>query len=182
MNLSESDKIFGLETGIKYGQNARVDELNDRALARFIPDSPLQPNINRRPIPTKYARFPIIDRVAEAHIPIRTYLDYSASSDFAPIQGNGPFSGFKVCDESNLRNQYFALQSSPQAAYIPSSSSDLYNVTMAQDSRPEPQPFLGLFDNYRMNPLATVRNADPKIGSDMFLNNTRVQLRGGELA
>ena len=182
MNLSESDKIYGLETGIQYGQNARVDELNERTLARFIPDSPLQPSINRRPIPTKYARFPIIDRVVEAHVPIRTYLDYSASSAFAPIQGNGPFSGFKVCDESNLRNQYFAIQSAPQSAYIPISSSELYKVTIAPESRPEPQPFLGLFDNYRMNPFAPVRNADPKIGSDTFLNNTRVQLRGGSLA
>ena len=81
-----------------------------------------------------------------------------------------------------MRNQYFALQAAPQAAYIPSSSSDLYKVTIAQDSRPEPQPFLGLFDDYRMNPFAPVRNADPKIGSDTFLNNTRVQLRGGALA
>jgi hypothetical protein len=182
MNLSESDKIYGLETGIQYGQNARVDELNERALARFVADTPLQPNIARRPIPTKYARFPIIDRVADAHVPIRSYLDYSTGSAFAPIQGNGPFSGFKVCDESNLRNQYFALQTAPQAAYIPSSSSELYKVTMAPNSRPEPQPFLGLFDDYRMNPFSTGRNVDPKIGSDTFLNNTRVQLRGGALA
>ena len=181
MNLSESDKIYGLETGIQYGQNARVDELNDRTFARFIPDSPLQPNIGRRPIPTKYARFPIIDRVAEAHVPIRPYLDYSVGSEFAPIQGNGPFSGFKVCDESNLRNQYFALQSSPEAVYIPNSSSDLYKVTMAPDSRPEPQPFLGLFDDYRINLFTPIRNSDPKIGGDTFLNNTRVQMRGGSL-
>ena len=96
MNLSESDKIYGLETGIQYGQNARVDELNDRTLARFVADTPLQPSIDRRPVPTKYARFPIIDRVSEAHVPLRSYLDYSATSAFAPIQGNGPFSGFKV--------------------------------------------------------------------------------------
>ena len=182
MNLSESDKIHGLETGICYGQNDRVDELNTRALARFATDVPLQPNLNRRPIPTKYARFPVIDRVAEAHVPIRSYLDYSAGSDFAPIQGNGPFSGFKVGVESDLRNQYFAIQSAPQATYIPSSSSDLYRVSMAAPSIQEPQPFLGLFDSYRMNPLAQVRNANPTIGADTFLNNTRVQLRGGALA
>lgn len=182
MNLSENDKIYGLEPGIKYGQNARVDELNDRTLARFATDAPLQPNLNRRPVPTKYARFPVIDRVAEAHIPIRTYSDFSSDSNFAPIQGKGPFSGFKVCDESNLRNQYFAIQSAPQAVYIPSSSSDLYKVTIAPDSRREPQPFLGLFDQYSMNPFAPIRNSDPKIGSDTFLNNTRIQLRGGSLA
>jgi hypothetical protein len=33
MNLSENNKIYGLETGVSYGQNARVDELNDRVLA-----------------------------------------------------------------------------------------------------------------------------------------------------
>jgi hypothetical protein len=182
MNLSESDKIYGLEPGIRYGQNDRVDELNTRTLERFVTDTPLQPNLNRRPVPTKYARFPVIDRVAEARVPIRSYLDYSAGSDFAPLQGNGPFSGFKVGIESDLRNQYFALQSAPQAAYIPSSSSDLYKVTMAAPSKSEHQPFLGLFDDYRMNPLAPVRNADPKIGGEMFLNNTRMQMRGGALA
>lgn len=182
MNLPESNKIFGLEEGIRYGQNARVDELNDRTFARFIPDSLLQPSLDRRPVPTKYARFPLIDRVKQAKVPIRSYLDYSTASDFAPIHGKGPFSGFKVADESDLRNQYFAIQSAPQAAYIPSSSSDLYNVKMAPNSRQEPQPFLGLFDNYRMDPFAPIRNADPKIGSDTFLNNTRVQLRGGVLS
>ena len=182
MNLSENNKIYGLEPGILYGQNERVDELNSRALARFSSDAPLQPNLSSRSVPTKYARFPLIDRVKQAKIPIHSYLDHSASTNFAPIQGQGPFSGFQVGIESDLRNQYFAIQSAPQATYIPSSSSDLYKVQVPTSSRQEVQPFLGLFDNYRMNPMAPIRNADPKIGSDTFLNNTRVQLRGGVLS
>ena len=181
MNLSESDKIYGLEQGIRYGQFERVDELNDRVLARFVTDAPLQPNLDRRPVPTKYSRFPLVDRVKESHVSIPSYLDHSTSATFAPIQCRGQFSGFKVTDESDLRNQYFALQSAPQAAYIPSSSSDLYKVEMAAPSRTEPQPFLGLFDRYQMDPFAQVRNADPRIGADMFSNNTRMQLRGGVL-
>ena len=182
MNLSENNKIYGLEPGIIYGQNARVDELNERALARFHCDMPLQPNIVCRPVPTKYSRFPLIDRTKQPNIPLRSYLDYSPSSNFAPIQGRGPFNGFQVGVESELRNQYFALQSAPQAAYIPTSSSDLYIPTMAKPSKEEPQPFLGLFDKYQMNPNAHIRNADSNIGSNTFLNNTRVQLRGGVLA
>jgi len=182
MNLSEDNKIYGLESGIIYGQNERVDELNERVLARFHCDIPLQPNIGTRPVPTKYSLFPLIDCIKQPNVPLRSYLDHSTSSNFAPIQGCGPFHGFQVGVESDLRNQYFAIQSAAQSAYIPSSSSDLYNVTMAKSSREEPQPFLGLFDKYKMDQHVQLRNVDPKIGSDTFLNNTRIQLRGGALA
>jgi hypothetical protein len=182
MNLSENNKIYGLEPGILYGQNERVDELNERALARFSVDTPLQPNLSSRSVPTKYARFPLIDRVKLSNVPIQSYLDHSVSTNFAPIQGQGPFTGYQVGIESDLRNQYFAIQSAPQATYIPSSSSDLYHVPVPTSSRQEVQPFLGLFDNYRMDPMAPIRNADPKIGANTFLNNTRVQLRGGVLS
>ena len=214
MELSGYDeKIYGLQSGILYGQNTRVDELNTRISSRFSADTPLQPNINVRPSSTKYARFPIIDfvrpfRIEDAQtnrsnpsisasekggeilndnldkVPLPRTLDYSVGSTFAPIQSNGPVIGFtsNINIESSLRNQYFALQKSPQASFIPSSTSDLYNTTIATPSVIEPQPYPLLFDRYQMNPFASVRNSDPKIGGDKFLNNTRIQLRGGVLA
>lgn len=178
-----NQSIHGLVPGILYGQNERVDELNSRILDRVRPDSILAPNFDVRPVPTKYARFPVIDRLTMPKVGIRQEADYSVDR-FAPIQSRGPVSGFMthVDDESGLRNQFFAIQSAPQAAFIPDSKSDLYEVSMAPNvSRQEQQPYSGLFDQYQMNVLAPTRNADPKIGSQMFRNNTRVQLRSGTL-
>ena len=183
MNLSEYNKpIHGLVPGVLYGQNDRVDELNDRMIDRIRADVPLQPNVDVRAVPTKYARFPIIDRITLPKVALQAPLDYSVSS-FAPTQSRGPVDGFfsEVNTESALRNQFFAIQSAPQATYIPDSKSDLYRVSMATPSKPEAQPYPALFEQYKMDVLAPVRNADPKVGSQRFMNNTRTQLRGGEL-
>jgi hypothetical protein len=187
MNLSESNKIQGLipETpGILYGQFERVDELNDRILGRFYPDMPLQPNLNVRPVPTKYSHFPVIDRIPFAKVPIVEAPYYSMETNFTPSNSRGPVDGYfsNVNVESNLRNQYFAIQrGAPQNEYIPSSQSDLYNVTLSDPSRSETQPYPGLFNNYRPDPVMKVSPLDSKIGADRFFNNTRVQLRGGQL-
>lgn len=169
--------------GIIYGQNERVDEINNRILSRFNCDVPLQANCDIRPVPTKYARFPVIDRVAQPKIGIKDRGDFRLEEQFAPVQSRGPVDGYfsQVNVESSLRNQFFAIQSSPQAAYIPSSDSDLYKVSMAKPSITEPQPYMGLFDRYQMDILAPVQNADPNIGHKTFMNDTRVQMRGGVL-
>jgi len=183
MNLSETNnKLYGVADGISYGQNARVDELNGRSLARFNTDIPLRPNIEFRSVPTKYARFPLIDRRTEAKVPIKQYPVYSTETSFSPMQSRGPVDGFDVASESVLRNQYFALQRAPQAEYIPDSTSDLYKTTVPNSSNPVDQPFPGLFDRYSLNTIAPIRNMDPKVGADTFLNNTRTQLRGGALS
>ena len=175
--------IHGVVEGILYGQHERVDELKSRILDRVRPDSVLAPNFDVRPISTKYARFPVIDRMTMPKVGIRAEPDYSVDR-FAPSQSRGPVSGFftHVDDESGLRNQFFAIQSAPQATYIPDSKSDLYNTTMPPNiSRREQQPYPKLFDRHQMNMFEPVRNADSKIGSQMFGNNTRMQLRGGAL-
>jgi len=187
MNLSESNKIQGLipETpGILYGQFERVDELNDRILGRFYPDIPLQPNLDVRPVPTKYSHFPVIDRIPMARVKITEAPYYSMGSNFTPSNTRGPVDGYfsNVNLESSLRNQFFALQrGAPQNVYIPSSQSDLYNVQMADPSITESQPYPGLFNEYRPDPTTKSSNLNAKIGADRFFNNTRVQLRGGEL-
>lgn len=187
MNLSESNKIQGIipETpGILYGQFERVDEINDRILGRFYPDMPLQPNLDVRPVPTKYSLFPVIDRIPFPKVPIVEAPYYSIGTNFTPSNSRGPVDGYfsNVNTESSLRNQYFALQrGAPQNEYIPSSQSDLYNVQLANPSRVETQPYPGLFNEYRPNPVLKPSNLDAKIGADRFFNNTRVQLRGGQL-
>ncbi len=187
MNLSEPNKIQGLipETpGILYGQFERVDELNERILGRFYPDMPLQPNIDVRSVPTKYAHFPVIDRIPIPNIPIFKAPYYSMETNFTPANCRGPIDGYlsNVNLESSLRNQFFALQrGAPQNEYIPSSQSDLYKVQMADPSKVDAQPYPGLFDRYHPGATMKPTKLAANIGSDRFFNNTRVQLRGGEL-
>jgi hypothetical protein len=175
--------IIPTPAGILYGQNARVDELNTRILSRFSCDTPLQANFDVRPVPTKYARFPVIDRITQPKIGIKDRGDFRVSDTFAPVQSRGPVDGYfsQVDKESTLRNQFFAIQAAPQSTYIPRSDSDLYKVKMPKPSVSEPQPHMGLFDRYQMDVLAPGRNIDPKIGHKTFMNDTRVQLRGGVL-
>lgn len=185
MNLTESGKIHGLIPeipGILYGQHERVDELNERILGRFSPDMPLQPNLDVRPVPTKYAHFPVIDRVTMAKVQYPIAPSYSQESNFTPSTSRGPVEGYfkNVNVESTLRNQYFAFQRGAiQNEYIPSSQSDLYKTTMPVPSRMDIQPHPGLFDRPVLT--TTIKRMDPKIGGDRFLNNTRTQLRGGSL-
>jgi len=187
MNLYESSKIQGIipETpGILYGQFERVDELNDRILGRFYPDMPLQPNLDVRPVSTKYSHFPVIDRIPISKVKITEAPYYSIESNFTPLNSRGPVDGYfsNVNVESSLRNQYFDLQrGAPQLEYIPSSQSDLYKVQIAKPSIKEAQPYPGLFNEYRPDSITSPSNLDVKIGANRFFNHTRVQLRGGEL-
>ena len=77
-----NQKIEGLipsgYAGVLIGQNERVEELNRRIVDRVSTDAPLQPNFDPRPVSTKYALFPVIDRrripkqAIEKYPPIRT--------------------------------------------------------------------------------------------------------------
>lgn len=183
MNISADDKILGVPEGILYGQNARVDELNDRILGRFIPSAPLQPNIDFRSVPTKYAHFPVIDRIALPKVSLNPPSDFSVQKTFLPTtDARAPVDGYfsQINTESALRNQYFALQRGDiQGVFIPSSNSDLYSVRMAVPSAQVEQTHPLLFDDaVSRGPFVNTKRVDPKIGSERFLNNTRTQLRG----
>ena len=164
--------------GIMYGQNERVDEINSRIYDRFRPDQPLQANLNVRPTSTKYSLFPIIDLRKQSSVELSPALDYSIEAGFVPPASRGPTVGYtdNVHIESQLRNQFFALQKgADQGVYIPSSNSDLYRISMAQPSNSEVQPYPELFSQPTFN---TNRTVDPSIGGDLLFNNTRAQLRG----
>ena len=174
-----TDKIYGIPTGISYGQNERVDELNTRILDRFHPDFPLQPNFDPRSVPTKYSHFPIIDMRTPAKENYKQYSAFSTQSNFVPLGRAGPIEGYlnNVETESMLRNQFFALQKgADQGVYVPSSQSELYNVKVVSNTREE-QPYPELFKNYNQGIYTADKNADPSIGSDRFNNHTRTQLR-----
>ena len=149
------------------------EEINERLYARNIPSSNLQPQFSMRPISTKYAFMPIVDRRAPSKVEKEIEPVYNISKTFNPGNAVAPWSGFasNISVESTLRNQYFALQNCQQSQYIPSSDSDLYKVQVTgQDIS---QPFPDLFKKPKF------KEFDPntcRIGSNTFNNNTRVQL------
>lgn len=177
-HINQASGVIGIPTGISYGQNERVDELNSRLFDRNHPDQSLKPNFDFRPVSTKYSHFPIIDRRAPNSVPYNNYHEYSTGKFFVPPVGaNGPVAGFtnNVNTESILRNQFFTIQrGADQGIYVPNSNSDLYRVNV--DSKPGPNPHPTLFDrptfSQDVNP-----NIVPGIGKDIFMNNTRTQLR-----
>jgi hypothetical protein len=181
MDLQLNDnKILGVPVGVYYGQNERVDELNDRIGSRYFPDSPLQPNFDPRSVQTKYSRFSIINRRKPMNEPVIPYLDYNHSINFNPGTHRAPPSGFinNIDTEIILRNQSFALQrGGEQGVYIPSSQSDLYNLRVPKGSQNEPQPHPDLFKKTHFNQMPHPNVQDTTIGRDRFFNHTRTQLR-----
>jgi hypothetical protein len=181
-NVTNANTILGLPDHLWTGQQERVDELNDRMTSRQFPDSPLQPNFDPRPVPTKYAHFPIINRRKHLNEPVIPYLDYHGSVNFNPGTHRAPPSGYmnSVETENRLRNQYFALQHGSQGTYVPSSNSDLYRTVVPGGSQNEAQPFTGLFERPTFDPSPHPNTINNNIGKDWLYNHTRVQLRGRE--
>lgn len=186
MNITEPNKLYGVPEGVYYGQFDRTGELNDRIGSRHFPDIHLQPNINFRPVPTKYAHFPIIDRRASATVPAKHYLDHNVEFNFNPGNDRGPVYGYinNVDKEMQLRNQYFALQKGgDKGTYIPSSTSDLYNSTVyVQKGQYENTGGTHslLFTRPDLNTPLHPNVANNSIGKDRFFNHTRTQLRGDD--
>lgn len=184
MNVNEhSYNMNEVPNGIiLYRDNDRVEELNQRIHGRVIPDSNviLNPNFDIRSVPTRNSlTFPIIDLKVSSKNSKKNF--YDIEENFAPIQTKGPFVNFvnNVDNESQLRNQFYALQRGVgQSVFIPSSNSDLYNNIVPKSSVNVEQPFRGLFERSRN--LMTTHNEfllNPNIGQDVFHNNTKVQLR-----
>ena len=59
-------------------------EISNRIAERNVPSRPLQPQFSQRPVSTKYALMPIIDRRAPATVPIHTEPTYSVGNVFNP--------------------------------------------------------------------------------------------------
>jgi hypothetical protein len=160
--------------GVYYGQFESQDTINNKLYERNLPTASLRPNMDARSVPTRNVLYPEYDQRTRN---TKTYLDYSLDKTFAPVQSNAPPGGFQVNTESNLRNQYFALQHGAiQGVYVPSSESDLYKNSVPTSTGPSPpQPFTHLFSFPRATteppPLAD------KIGTEVFNNCTKTQLR-----
>jgi hypothetical protein len=172
-------KMYGVVEGVYYGQQERVDEINDRYQERQFSDFPLEPNYSPRSISTKYARFPMMNGRKPAYEQRLSYPQHSSSVNFNPGTRSAPSSGFfsNVDVETILRNQTVALQKgADQGVYVPSANSDLYKVSIV--SRPSNQPNPLLFRHFQFNQTPHPNNENSVVGRDVFMNHTRTQLRG----
>ena len=171
--------MYGVPKGICYGQNERVDELNERIQSRQFPDKPLAPNFTGRPIMSKQTRFPIADRRAPFQEPIQPVPMHNVETNFSSATHRGPSATFfqNIDTESGLRSQTVAYQRNvPQGIYVPHSNSDLYKVSV--DFKPGPNPHPSLFSHSPVESAPREQNArNVNVGKDMFNNSTRTQLR-----
>jgi hypothetical protein len=183
-NINDAYAPFvGVHQGIQYGQEERVEELNDRISARVVADAPLAPNFDPRPVPTKYEIFPVLNaRRATSDASLASYSPFSVQQNFNPGNARAPPDAFlrNIDRESDLRNLGVALQhGADQGVYVPESSSDLYKITPVQGSQMNAQPHPRLFRGVELPAIhpAAARLEQSHIGKDRFFNNTRIQLR-----
>jgi hypothetical protein len=152
------------------------EETNTRIYDRNIPSQMLQPYIDVRPVMTKYSHFPIVDPRKSINVPLQQMPTYNVNKVFNPGNTTSPWSGFasNINKESELRNQIYALQKCSQATYVPNSNSDLYDYKFKSIKQNNPHELLFQNESFSgFNP-----NPDQKVvGSSMFMNNTRVQVR-----
>jgi len=165
----------GYIKAVYYGQNERVDELNTRLNDRTFPDAAMQPNFSPRPVQTKYTTFPMLNARSATIVPIDHQPEFT-TDNFYTGTSNAPNFVNNVDKESELRNQFFALQKSDQAVYVPDKNSDLYKVDVVY--RPSDQQYPDLFAKPQFDNIP--RPNLSSIGNDLFNNNTRTQLRNSK--
>lgn len=174
-----NDRLYGVVEGVTLQQDERVEDLNERIAARQFPDQPLEPNFSPRAVPTKYSLFPIVDRRKPPKEELVKYPEYNPYNNFNPGSRAAPGKGFfeNINTESVLRNQPFSKQNCSQNVYVPTTNSDLYNVSVI--SRPSEQPYPLLFEKPQLETALHPNVAESNIGRNMFFNSTRAQLRNG---
>jgi len=165
--------MYGVINGVEYKNIQEDNEFNDRLYERNIPSKQLQPVFSIRAVSTKQAIMPIFDERPTSRVPINVYPTFSTNEVFYPGEMEAPWVGYSnhINDESELRNQYFALQRADQAVYVPGSNSDLYNANIrGGDCKEHPLLFKDIqFEN------------DPTlIPTSGMHNHTRQQLKDGK--
>ena len=91
------------------------DTMNSEISNRFFPDIPLKPNINVRPVQTKYVLFPIVDGRLDGGMK-KQYLEHYVETNFAPVTDNGPV---------NLTNTHIDTSSELRGLNVPLHKGDL---------------------------------------------------------
>lgn len=173
-----NEKLSGVIDGLYFGQLDRLDELNHRIADRNRPDFSLAPNFDPRPVQTKYVLFPANDYRKPSSIPIQHEILYQPEINFYPGNSRGPPSTYftNIDIETELQNRNIALQhGASQGIYVPSSTSDLYNVHVVSSPSIQLHPELFRKQTYYTHIPESLEQS--KIGIDNFYNHTRTQLR-----
>jgi hypothetical protein len=178
MELQSANTVLGIPKGVLYKSDDRVEELNTRHTQRQFPDAPLEPNYDPRPISTKYSQFPVLNERKPIEHTRELFVTHTMNN-FNPGSHNGPSSGYRanVDVEMELRNQNHPLQNgNTMHTFVPSSNSDLYK-TIVPVGASKPQPHPTLFDKPSFSSQIHPNLEDTPIGTELFNNHTRTQLR-----
>ena len=151
--------------------------MNKSIASRNFPSNNLAMNFSFRPVNTKYTLMPTYNHPIEASVAINSNEVYDVNNTFFPGTRKPHFCGFatNVDKESTLRNQFFALQKADQVAYLPNTSSDLYenNINFVTHNNNLDAHLLFKEESFSdFNP-----NISNSIGNEIFYNSTRVQLK-----
>ena len=142
-----------------------TEDINRRWAQRNVPSADVRPMFTPHPIPTRYTVHAGAPTSSTPHAS-PAYPNYTVESVFHPGNRAAPLEGFRVDHESDMRGQTgYALSTHPKTVYIPHESSSLYHVVQG------------------VVPRGTLKSSTPKfihpdVGTLLFGNNTRDQLRG----
>ncbi len=170
MLLNEDvSRLYGVHQEPVISQHERTDELNERLRTRHFSGIPgqlagAQPVFASidRPFSTKYTHWSLPDTAQKPH--------YSSAAATQVIAGMPS----RVNVESELRNQYEALQKASQAVYVPSSTSNLYFRTPTSEPmapKPDLMKYEGAQGNWQQSRWAN------KPDLLKFNNSTKTQMR-----
>jgi len=163
--------------------DSRDQELNNRIFSRNIPSHTIDPVFTPKPMATRYTKMHILDNNENnLTTPITGNNQYQTTTTFFPGDRKPNWNGYvtNVDHESQLRNQFFALQKGDQAYYVPPTESDLYinkNIPTGKPHKNGMEEDEGLlFREFKFE------NFDPNIfdtGNLLFNNSTRLQRNEG---
>jgi hypothetical protein len=150
-------------------------EINNKIYQRFVPSHSLPPNLSVYPVPTKYVKLGVTDNHPEQNTKQHNYANYQSNTMFCPTLKNNNYNGYSnnIHLESELRNQFVALQKCDASEYIPNYKSNLYFYSTPSNNT-DIQPFEHLFDTsiyMPFQPIAKERH------NSLFFNHTRQQLK-----
>lgn len=140
------------------------NKMNKQIFERNLPDHQLKPLYDFRPQPTKYSDFQIIDKNINSKVPLLNYKEGGFNPGF---RGNVDNYYKHIDKETELRNQFMALQRDNQAYFVPSSNSDLYKNNMNYTKT-----------NYSMyKPENNTKKLKKDLAPNLFHNSTRYYLK-----
>tara|TARA_B100000123_G_C25691946_1_gene411224 strand:- start:46 stop:579 length:534 start_codon:yes stop_codon:yes gene_type:complete len=174
-----NDSLLEIQGGLLLKNDDHLNEINNRILDRRFPDVELKPNLEVRPVSTKYSLFPVIDLRKEEPLS-KEYLEHYVESNFNPCTSMGPVLTCQkhVDIENELRGQNTPLHKGDLAIkHIPKPQSNMYRSNITNMSPQPPQPHPLLFNKFQFEQNSNASYIDSNIGKDTFNNNTRTQLR-----